>query len=100
MSVPGFNANVDCNACMLHCLHTTDSSDSALVFWSSDNVSPVFQRQDGIPYLHTSLPAHNRFLRFTSGATPADIMVASTAAKLLQSMYILVYKYWWGSSPG
>ena len=31
MSVSGFNANVDSPVCILHCLDTTDSSDSTLV---------------------------------------------------------------------
>ena len=41
------------------------------LFWSSGDVCPGFQSQGGFPHLRASLPAHNRFLRFTSGATPA-----------------------------
>ena len=38
---------------------------------------PVFW----IHYLYTSWPAFNRFLRFTSGATFADLLIASVAAE-------------------
>ena len=31
--------------------------------------------------MHASLPACNRFLRVTSGVTPADLLAASMAAK-------------------
>ena len=34
------------------------------------------------------LPAHNRILRFTSGATPADLLAASMAAKLFSPIYL------------
>ena len=33
-------------------------------------------------------PAHNRFLRFTSGETPADLLVASMATGPFQSTYL------------
>ena len=33
-------------------------------------------------------PAHNRFLRFTPGVTPADLLVASMAAELFQFTYL------------
>ena len=32
------------------------------------------------PHLCASSPAHNGFLRFTSGVTPADLLAASMAA--------------------
>ena len=38
-----------------------------------------------IPSLCTSLTAYNLFFRFTSGATPADLLVASMVAMLFQS---------------
>ena len=41
------------------------------LFWTSGDVCPGFQSQDGFPRLRASLPVHNGFLRFTSGATPA-----------------------------
>ena len=34
-----------------------------------------------IPCFRASLPAYKRFLRFTSGATPADLLAASVAAE-------------------
>ena len=39
-------------------------------------------------------------VRFTSGVIPADHLVASMAAKPFLSMYLRMYKLWWGSSPG
>ena len=41
------------------------------LLWTSGDVCPGFQSQGGFPCLHASSPAHNGFLRFTSGATPA-----------------------------
>ena len=41
------------------------------LFWTSGDVCPGFQSQGGFPHLRASSPAHNGFLRFTSGATPA-----------------------------
>ena len=41
------------------------------LFWTSGEVCPGFQSQDGFPHLCASSPVHNGFLRFTSGATPA-----------------------------
>ena len=41
------------------------------LFWTSGDVCPGFQSQGGFPHLHASSPVHNRFLRFTSDATPA-----------------------------
>ena len=69
------------------------------MFWTSSNVCPGFQRQGGSPHLHDLSPVWNRILRFTSGVTPADLMVASMAAEPFQSMYLRT-KYWWGLSPG
>ena len=37
--------------------------------------------------MHASSPACNRILRFTSGATPADLLVASMVAKPFPSTY-------------
>ena len=39
-------------------------------------------------------------VRFTSGVIPADHLVANMAAKPFRSMYLRMYKLWWGSSPG
>ena len=44
-----------------------------------------------IPHLHVfSLPAYYRFLRFTSGMTPADLLMASMTAEPFQSTYLPV----------
>ena len=43
-----------------------------------------------IPLLRTSgdvFPACNRFVRFTSGLTPTDLLVASVVAEHSHSMY-------------
>ena len=41
------------------------------LFWTSGDICPGFQSQGGFPCLCASSPVYNRFLRFTSGATPA-----------------------------
>ena len=48
---------------------------------------PGFKSQGGFPHLCALSPACNGILRFTSGATPADLLLASMAAKLLRSTY-------------
>ena len=45
-------------------------------FWTSGDAGPGFQSQGRFPRLHASSPACNGFLRFTSGATPADLLAA------------------------
>ena len=52
-----------------------------LLFWTSGDVCPRFQRQGGFPCLHATLLVCNTFLRFHCGVTPADLLVASMAAK-------------------
>ena len=52
-----------------------------LLFWTSGEVCPGFQSQGGFPCLPASLPACNRFLRFTSIVTLADLLVTSMAAE-------------------
>ena len=56
------------------------------LFWTPDDVSPGFQSQDGSSRLHALLPACNEFLRFTSGATPADCIEVSMAASHIPYM--------------
>ena len=51
------------------------------LFCTSGDICPGFQSQAGFPCLYALLPVCNRFLRFTSGATPYDLLVASMAAK-------------------
>ena len=58
------------------------------LFWISFDVWPRFQSQRGSPRLHASSPECNRFLRFTSGVIPADLLVASMAAQLFWSTYL------------
>ena len=41
---------------------------------------PWVSKPGWIPRFHASLPVHNGFLRFTSGAIPADLLAASMAA--------------------
>ena len=53
-----------------------------LDFWQY--ICSGFRSQGGSPRLHTSSPACNGFLRFTSVVTPADLLVA----ELFQSMYL------------
>ena len=45
-------------------------------FWTSGDVPSGFQQQSGPPRLHVLSPMRNGFLRFTSGATSADLMMA------------------------
>ena len=47
----------------------------------------------GSPCFHALLPAHNGFPRFTSGATPADLQVASMATEPFTSTYLHMYKH-------
>ena len=51
------------------------------LFWTSNDICPGFQNQDGSPCLHASLPVCNEFLKFTIAATPADLLVVSMAAE-------------------
>ena len=43
------------------------------LFWTSGDIYPWIQSQSGSPCLQASSPICNRFLRLTSGATPADL---------------------------
>ena len=58
------------------------------LFSTSDDVCPGFQSQDGSLHLHASSHVHNGTLRFTYGVTPADLLVASTAAEPFTSTYL------------
>ena len=58
------------------------------LFWTSGDICPGFQRQSGSPYLHASSPVCNNILRFTSGATPANLLASSMAAELFSSTYL------------
>ena len=49
------------------------------MFRISGGVCPGFQSQRGSPRLCALSPAHIGILRFTSGATPADLLAASMA---------------------
>ena len=52
------------------------------LFWTSGDVSSGFQSQSGQPYSHLAEAYVRRMhpLRFTSGVTPDDLLVASMAA--------------------
>ena len=52
------------------------------LFWISGDVSSGFQSQGGFPCLCALPPVCNKVLKFTSGATPAGLLVESMAAKL------------------
>ena len=54
----------------------------------SGDVCPRFQSQSVFPCLCALLPGCKGNLRFTCGATPADLLVASMAAKPFQSTYL------------
>ena len=47
------------------------------LFWPSSDVCPEFQSQGGFPRLRALSSACNGFHRFTSSATPADLLAAS-----------------------
>ena len=51
------------------------------LFWTSGDICSGFQNQSGSSTLRASLLLCNRFPRFTSGATPADLLAASMAVK-------------------
>ena len=48
------------------------------LFWISGDVSSAFQSQSGLPYSHCRGECNVCSLRSTSGATLADLLVAST----------------------
>ena len=52
------------------------------LFWISCSICPWFQSQGGFPHLCALSPVCNGFLRFTSGATPADLLAISMAVEL------------------
>ena len=52
------------------------------IVWTSGDIYPGIQSEGGFPHLHALFPAHNGFLRFNSGATLSDILVASMAVEL------------------
>ena len=58
------------------------------LFWTSGDVFLGFQSQGGFPCLHASLPVHKGFVRFTSGVTPAGLLMASVVSKLFWSTYL------------
>ena len=58
-----------------------------LLLCITGNIYLGFQSRGGSPCLHALLPAYNGFLRFTSGVTPADLLVLSTVAEPFQFTY-------------
>ena len=65
------------------------------LFWTSGDICPRFQNRSG------SSPVCNVFLRFRSGARPADPLMASMAAESVLLIHLLVhiYKHLWDSKP-
>ena len=57
-------------------------------FWASGNICPGLQSQGGFPCLGALSPGCNGFLRFRSGVTPADLLVASMVAKPFWTTYL------------
>ena len=51
------------------------------LFLTSGDVSPGFQSQGGSHILYTSLNAYSQFIRFISGVSPADLLMASMAVE-------------------
>ena len=62
-----------------------DISPFLHLFWTSGDVCPRYQSQGGSPCLCALLPTYNGILRFTSGATPADLLAASLTAEPFRS---------------
>ena len=56
---------------------------------TSGDVCPGFQSQGEFCQLHASLPVQNRFLRFTSNVTPANLLAASKATKLFHPHFCI-----------
>ena len=54
---------------------------------------PWVSKPGWIPRLRALLPACNWFLRFTSGETPADLLVASMAASRIPYMHVAEVGY-------
>ena len=50
--------------------------------WISYGACPGFQSQSESRHWHVLSPARNGFVRFTSGATPTDLLAASMTAEL------------------
>ena len=66
------------------------------LFWTSGDVSSGFQSQSGFCLIRTwqrRTSSITRSLRFTSGATPADLLAASMAAEPISSTYL--QRHWW-----
>ena len=59
------------------------------LFWTSGNIWPGFQSQAGSHCLCAFSP--HGFLRFTSGAKPADLLVSSMVTNLFKSIYLHTY---------
>ena len=49
---------------------------------------PWVSKPEWIPQLHALSPAHNAFLWFTSGATPADLLAVRMATESYRSTYL------------
>ena len=52
------------------------------MIWTSGDVCPGFQSQGGSPRLWSLSPVCNRIIRFTFGATPADILTITNVRTL------------------
>ena len=61
------------------------SDTPVLDFWPC---LPWVSKPGWVPCLHALSPVCNEFLRFTTGATPADLLVASMAARHIPYMHV------------
>ena len=52
------------------------------LFWTSGDVCPEFQSQGRTSHLRTSLATCSGFLRFTFGATPADLFATGLSGEI------------------
>ena len=61
-----------------------------VLYWNSGDVCPGFQSQGEFPHLPASSPVCSRFLRFTSGATPANIFGCQHGSRAVSSTYATI----------
>ena len=60
------------------------------LFWTSSDVSSGFQSQSGQPYSHLTEAYYVCPRRLTSGAIPADLLMASMAVSCFLHMCVSV----------
>ena len=69
------------------------------MFWTSCDICPGFHSQAGFYYLRASLPVCNGFLRFISGVTSTDLLMATWRPSLFDPYTSTkIYKNLWDSN--